>query len=370
MPDQTTLKLLWHQNRACAACSLRAKCKGPVPAELAPNARVLFVGEAPGEKEDESGRPFQGKAGRQLNGLLRLAGLNREEVSVGNVVCCRPSSSNDTPKPEYVSTCAPLWIERAIESTQPEIVVAMGATAIRHFLGRADVTVEEVNGLPFYSEETGRPFTLFCTYHPAASLHDNNKLSATREAFSDLGRLLAGKLERPRDKHPRARYREIADPVRLLRLVEICQRVGEVALDFETKGDGSLYCWSFTPRAGHGYVVFPEENFASWLALSLLCEDPSIRKVFQNLIGVDYQVLLYELGIGLVNYTDTMIAGYLLQWEALGLKPIARRRLGMQMDDYADLIREAQEQWVWDRALAILSTADSWPLIAPSGGAG
>ena len=115
---------LYAPNRACTACKLHETCAGPVPGvghwDLAA-LRIMFIGEGPGKREDETGEPFTGQTGTYLNSLLESIGLSREQVYLTNLVKCRPTN-NRNPKPEEVEECAPRWLQAEILMVRPDSV--------------------------------------------------------------------------------------------------------------------------------------------------------------------------------------------------------------------------------------------------------
>ena len=141
-----------------------------VPGEGNPLAEVMIVGEAPGAREDEQGRPFVGRAGKLLDELLGEAGLEREQVYITNVVKARPPGNRD-PRADEVAHCMP-WLETQLALIGPRLVVPLGRDALAHFAPAAKIS--EVHGKPVI--ERGR--ALFPMYHPAAALY-NQKLRAT-----------------------------------------------------------------------------------------------------------------------------------------------------------------------------------------------
>ena len=98
-----------------------------------PNARLMFVGEGPGADEDVQGLPFVGKSGQLLNNMIGAMGLKREEVYIANIVKCRPPQ-NRAPEPVEANTCSQFLV-RQMDVVQPEVVVALGATAAMYLLG-------------------------------------------------------------------------------------------------------------------------------------------------------------------------------------------------------------------------------------------
>jgi uracil-DNA glycosylase family 4 len=98
-----------------------------------PNARLMFVGEGPGADEDAQGLPFVGKAGQLLNNMIGAMGLKREQVYIANIVKCRPPA-NRVPEPVEANTCSPFLLQQ-IDVIQPQVIVALGATAATYLLG-------------------------------------------------------------------------------------------------------------------------------------------------------------------------------------------------------------------------------------------
>jgi DNA polymerase len=143
-----------------------------VPGEGSATAKVMLVGEAPGAKEDESGRPFVGGAGKLLDHLLEEAGLERGDVFITNVVKARPPGNRD-PKADEVAHHLP-WLEAQLDVIRPKLLVPLGRHALARFA--PDVKITEAHGRVI--ERDGR--TLFPMFHPAAALR-NPRLRGTLE---------------------------------------------------------------------------------------------------------------------------------------------------------------------------------------------
>ena len=108
------------------------------------NARIMFVGEAPGADEDEQGEPFVGKAGQLLTKIIQAMGLSRETVYIANILKCRPdmpgqSSGNRKPTPEEMQTCIP-YLHEQIDLIRPRVLVALGGTAMEGLLNKTGIT--------------------------------------------------------------------------------------------------------------------------------------------------------------------------------------------------------------------------------------
>jgi uracil-DNA glycosylase family 4 len=162
-PDRDALAAVARQ---CVACPELAVTRQHVVVGDVPRAgrpRFVLVGEAPGAQEDETGRPFVGRSGALLDQLLAEAGLERAQAAVLNVVKCRPPG-NRTPKAAEVARCSG-WLRRQLELLDPPVVVALGLSAAKWFLGPRTV-LAHVRGRPHDVE--GR--AVWATYHPSAAI--------------------------------------------------------------------------------------------------------------------------------------------------------------------------------------------------------
>ncbi len=151
--------------RECPRCPLCESRTHAVPGEGPSDARLIVVGEGPGAVEDETGRPFVGRAGELLTEILEAIYLPRDKVFICNVVKCRPPN-NRKPQQDEIDACVP-YLYRQIEVIRPTVILAMGATAAetllktRQSLGAFRNKVHEFRGIP-----------LVVTYHPAALLRN------------------------------------------------------------------------------------------------------------------------------------------------------------------------------------------------------
>jgi len=166
----------------CTRCPLAyAGRRKIVFADGDPNARLMFVGEGPGADEDASGVPFVGKAGQLLNNMIGAMGLKREEVYIANIVKCRPPA-NRVPEPVEANTCSQFLL-RQIDVVQPQVIVALGATAAMYLLGVKQSLVS-LRG----KWHGCRGAKLVVTYHPAFLLRDPRQKG---EAWKDLQMVMA-----------------------------------------------------------------------------------------------------------------------------------------------------------------------------------
>jgi DNA polymerase len=168
----------------CDRCPLSKTRTNAVPGEGPPDAQLVVVGEGPGATEDETGRPFVGRAGELLSEILAAIDLPREQVYICNVVKCRPPS-NRKPQPDEVQTCVP-YLHRQLEIIRPKVILAMGGTAAetllntRGSLGGMRNRVHEFRGIP-----------LIVTYHPAALLRNPHWKKPTWDDVRIARRLVA-----------------------------------------------------------------------------------------------------------------------------------------------------------------------------------
>jgi uracil-DNA glycosylase family 4 len=173
------LSVLRRQAAGCTACPLAQGRHSVVFGEGDPHARLMLVGEAPGQQEDEQGRPFVGAAGQLLDRILAAADIARGEVFITNTVMCRPPG-NRVPTEEERATCRP-YFDRKMALIRPRLVVLLGATAAQQVLG-PDVRITRDRGRPV--ERDG--VTYVPTFHPAALLRDPAK---KRPVWEDMQRV-------------------------------------------------------------------------------------------------------------------------------------------------------------------------------------
>lgn len=139
-------------------------------------ARLMFVGEAPGEEEDKAGEPFVGRSGQLLTKIIESIGLSREQVFIANVIKCRPPA-NRNPQPDEVATCEP-FLFRQIDAIQPKVIVPLGKFAAQCLLKTMD-PITKLRGRQF----DYRGAVLIPTFHPAYLLRNP---SAKREVWEDM----------------------------------------------------------------------------------------------------------------------------------------------------------------------------------------
>lgn len=160
-----SLAVIQDEVRGCVACKLSLRRTNTVFARGNPEARLVFIGEAPGEQEDKQGLPFVGPAGQLLDKIISAMTLDPAEVYVCNVVKCRPPG-NRTPEPDEVSACTPFLL-RQLGIVKPEVIVALGRTATG-FLLNSSAPMSKLRGQ--WQSYQGIP--LLPTWHPSYLLRE------------------------------------------------------------------------------------------------------------------------------------------------------------------------------------------------------
>ncbi len=155
-----------------------------VPGEGNPSATIMFVGEAPGQKEDQQGKPFVGAAGKFLSEMLEIIGLKREDVFITNIVKQRPPNNRD-PLPEEIATHWPI-LERQITIIDPKIIVILGRHSMSRLLPNIG-TISQVHGKPFRRAD-GRVYLPL--YHPAAALYNGGLRQTLIDDFKKIPLIL------------------------------------------------------------------------------------------------------------------------------------------------------------------------------------
>ena len=171
---------LIHACRECKLCDSRNKT---VPGEGLATAKLVVVGEGPGRTEDETGRPFVGRAGELLTKILEAINLPREQVFICNIVKCRPPE-NRLPQYDEIAACLP-FLYRQIELVQPKVILAMGGTAAQSLLN----TKQSLSALR-NKVHRFRGIPLIVTYHPAALLRNPHWKRPTWDDVRIAARLL------------------------------------------------------------------------------------------------------------------------------------------------------------------------------------
>jgi len=171
----------------CRRCRLHESKTHYVPGEGSNRPDIMFIGEGPGETEDQFGRPFIGKAGQLLDKIIQKMGMKREEVFIANVVKCRPPNNRE-PQKDEVDACLP-YLSKQIAILQPKVIVCLGRVALNNLLG-TNHSMGRIRGQLLSFHDT----PLIPTYHPSYILHkkDKEEISRTKwEVWEDMQKVLA-----------------------------------------------------------------------------------------------------------------------------------------------------------------------------------
>jgi len=179
----SVLSELYQEIALCQQCEIAKYRNRVVPGEGAEDARIMFIGEAPGWHEDQLGRPFVGPAGKFLDELLASIGLRREQVYIANVIKCRPTANRD-PLPTEIQNCRQ-WLERQIELIHPKMIVTLGRYSMAMFF--PGKSISKIHGTAQKQGDT----IYYAMYHPAAALHQASLRQAIEEDMLKIPSLLA-----------------------------------------------------------------------------------------------------------------------------------------------------------------------------------
>lgn len=306
--------------QACRACPLAATRTQVVVPDGPDDARIVIVGEAPGDNEDKEGRPFIGVAGKKLNWLLDAAGMDRTQVLITNTVMCRPPNNRD-PVAVEKKACRK-WLDAVLEEVSPVAVLPLGDHAVKSIAGKS-VTLKSHHGRKVEGSEP----LVIPMYHPAATAYNAN---ITPIIISDFKRLATeiGRSDVLKVKH---------EVVREKGALNVLQDVKEFAFDFETSwvkdrvGNVDVIGWS---------IAVPDDNKAyfsrvpvEWIAKYLA--DKNVQVVAHN-AQFEYQILK-EKGIPFEGIWDTKLAAYVLGYPDTTLKGLVLQIFGYKMTTLEEL---------------------------------
>jgi DNA polymerase len=181
----TNLRTIAREVHICTLCPLARSRTNAVPGEGPASARLMFVGEAPGQEEDARGKPFVGQAGKVLNETLLSVGIQRGEVFITNIVKCRARHNREPTKNE-IDSCVSAHLHRQIQALNPRLICLLGGTAVKALLGPNRLGA--VRGRLFVVKDR----RYFATYHPAAARRNPAWRKLFQTDISQLKSLLTG----------------------------------------------------------------------------------------------------------------------------------------------------------------------------------
>lgn len=167
----------------CTACPLAAGRLNAVPGSGNEKSEILFIGEGPGAREDATGEPFVGAAGKFLNEMLAEIQLKREDVFITNIVKCRPPENRD-PEPTEKKICTTLYLDEQIRVIRPLIIIMLGRHAMEYFLPGLSISAE--HGKP--KRKNGLIYLPL--FHPAAALYNGSLRETLKADFRKISAIL------------------------------------------------------------------------------------------------------------------------------------------------------------------------------------
>ena len=330
-------------NYRCSACPSMNAClahDGPV------TARVLLIGEAPGKDENKKGRIFIGKTGQEVDQqYLPLASLRRDDVCMVNAIGCLPTTAGGKLDPtrakdiELLTICASERLLPFIESQTFEVLVPMGRFATMAVCG-PNVDLEMQHGIPCPSV-LGIP--AFPMYHPALGIHEPKKMVHLRYDWDRLKRFLRGKLQLPTDHYVHVDYQEVTDANE----IDGLSLTDPLGMDTESIRGGSPYCFTYSSSPGMGRLVRASRPDLCRRFQHHLSKRTG-RIIFHNWLYDS--AVMEQMGIHIPHplLVDTMAEAYHIGILPQGLKTAAYRELGMQMQDFDDVVAPHSKLLVLD----------------------
>jgi uracil-DNA glycosylase len=174
------LERIRHSLGNCTSCQLASTKKNLVFGEGSQKADLMFIGEAPGAVEDETGRPFVGPAGSLLTNIISAMGLKREDVYIANILKCRPPGNRD-PQPDEIEACIGC-LEAQIQTINPRVIVLLGRIAA-HTLLNSTTPISRLRG----TFQSYKGFMTMPTYHPSYLLQNPSK---KRDVWEDIKKVM------------------------------------------------------------------------------------------------------------------------------------------------------------------------------------
>lgn len=311
---------------ACSKCALREGATQPVPGIGDIGAKYFLLGEGPGQEEDKRGIPFIGAAGKKLNELMALGGISPNDCYFSNTVRCRPPKNRD-PKKKELKCCAE-YLFAEIRLVKPQYLIALGRVPLSLF---TDEGVSKLHGTMFEYELEDTKFTLIAQYHPAACLHNPRLWSVMLNDWATL----------PVKADTSYYVTDTPDPN-----TEI------LAMDTENDVGGVLGAWSVVYRDSEGKLCatpYHGTRRKAQFTAPVIFHNAKwdIRVLRRNKMPVpkqclDTMIAAYCMGFGQQAPSDSSLMDAGNMTGGLGLKYLARRHLGMEMDSWKETIAKGE----------------------------
>ena len=182
---------------AMCPCPLKKTAINVVPGSGSANADIMFVGEAPGAKEDATGEPFVGAAGKLLAQMLQSIDLNREDVYITNVLKYRPPNNRD-PLPSEVSDCWP-WLAQQVALINPLLIVLLGRHSLERFIPGRKISADHGKAFKRTFDDQMGTRVFYALYHPAAALYNGSLRETLMKDFARIPKIIE-KLRKQRNE--------------------------------------------------------------------------------------------------------------------------------------------------------------------------
>lgn len=324
----------------CSLCPGKNKCIGPSGPFM--KGKPLYIGEAPGYLEDRKGEVFIGKTGMELrDGYFPLAGVR--DPTICNAILCLPDRPkgkldlNREKDKDLLLSCATAHLYKYIEELEPSLIVPMGAFAC--YALDPDIRLDLHHGIPLQTQYG----TVFPMWHPSGGIHEPKKMLQIRTDWIRLKRFLRDTLVVAEDLYPHPDYSEVTDSKEINELDPTCS----MACDTESSRRLGPYCLTYSQQAGTGRLIRAERKD---LLLALQ------RKLYKWEDIIIWHNWLYDwniveqMGLEFKNSVirDTMVTAYNLANLPQGLKVLAYRLLGIEMQDFEDLVKPYSTEHVLD----------------------
>jgi DNA polymerase len=189
MSKEEKLKQIKEEVINCKKCSLYKTRTLPVIGQGSHNAKIMFIGEAPGANEDKTGIPFCGKSGDFLDEMLNKAGIKREDVYICNLLKCRPPKNRD-PNQKELKVCTP-YLDRQIELIKPKVISSLGRYSMEFLMKKYGLEdqmglISKIHGNVFEVKTMFSEIKLVPLYHPAVAVYNANMKDVLIEDFKAL----------------------------------------------------------------------------------------------------------------------------------------------------------------------------------------
>ena len=341
----------------CAKCPGAHKCIAP-DGKRTPGG-LLFVAEAPGHTEEKVNRPMVGKTGEEVDRhYLPLAGLQRRDITIHNAISCFPVSVGGKLDPdnakdlELLDSCAAENLYPLIEEMQPKLIIPMGNFACRAVYGEA-FDLELKHGLP--TESPWGP--TFPMYHPALGLHTPKQMLYIRSDWDRLRRYLRGTLITPVDAY--AGFEDYAEVTDLRELDDLDPTI-PLGGDTESSKQLGPFCLTYSQYPGTGRLIRAERHDLI-AGFQRRIEQWESDILFHNWLYDWSEVEEMGIRFPIQRVVDTMQVVYHLGNLPQGLKALALRELGMEMQAFEDLVKPHSTR----RVMEYLTTAAEHPWPKP-----